>query len=176
MTIRTADISDADPIRQLHLKAFDDSENELVADLASDLLARSSTPGTLHLVATTEDKIGGHIAFSPVWTSKDRNLAGYILAPLAVEPGAQRTGVGSRLVREGLRRLAKQNVRLVLVYGSPDYYGRFGFTADIAKGFTPPFELSYPFGWQAVDLEGESSAVQSGSIQCVDALNKPELW
>ncbi len=176
MTIRSAEISEEDPIRLLHLAAFDATENELVAELAVGLLIESSRPEALHLVADSGGGLVGHIAFSPVTSKADGNLLGYILSPLAVDPDCQKTGIGSRLVQEGLRLLADRCVRLVFVYGSPDYYGRFGFTAGLAEGFAPPFRLQYPFGWQAVDLDPRKPPVRPESIECVRALRKPELW
>lgn len=176
MNIRTADIADVDQIRRLYLDAFGDEEKESVANLACDLLNETSKPDSLHLVADVENGIGGHVAFSPVWSKTSRNLIAYILAPLAVAPEKQNTGIGSQLVREGLRILEARNTGQVLVYGSPDYYGRFGFTAELAKEFIPPFKLQYSFGWQAVQLESSVSDVHAGPIACVKALNKPELW
>ena len=176
MTIRTANISDEHQVRQIHLKAFDEDENELVADLARDLLNETSTPETLHLVADIEGDIVGHIAFSPVRSKTRQNLVGYILAPLAIEPESQKKGMGSKLIREGLRLLAIQDVNIVFVYGDPDYYARFVFTTKLAKEFIPPFKLKYAFGWQAVDLGGKRPVIHSESIECVNALNKPELW
>ena len=43
-------------------------------------------------------------------------------------------------------------VNVVFVYGDPKYYGKFGFSAEVASAYSPPYELQYPFGWQAVAL------------------------
>jgi putative acetyltransferase len=49
------------------------------------------------------------------------------LAPMAVVPGRQREGIGSRLVREGIERLRARRCPFVVVLGHPEYYPRFGF-------------------------------------------------
>lgn len=54
------------------------------------------------------------------------------LAPMAVLPGHQRQGIGGILVRNGLGRLRETGEQMVLVLGNPDYYPRFGFSAEKA--------------------------------------------
>ncbi len=176
MTIRTATLSDEDQIRQIHLAAFDASERELVATLAIELLRETTAPEILHLVAEEDDDLIGHISFSPVGTMSGSKKAHYILAPLAVNPQKQRKGIGSSLIREGLRLLTAQGVRNVLVYGDPHFYGIFGFATDLAQKFQPPFKLTHPLGWQAITLTDKRPITHSETIECVEPLNKPELW
>ncbi len=176
MAVRTASLSDEEQIRELHLAAFGAEERDLVASFAVDLLRETATPKILHLVAEKDGCLVGHIAFSPVRARSDGNVIAYILAPLAVAPSFQKTGVGSRLVREGLDWLSAQNIRVVLVYGDPDFYGRFGFGVELAESFVPPFKLKYPSGWQALSLTEQKAHVSSESFECVDSLSKAELW
>jgi putative acetyltransferase len=86
---------------------------------------------TLALVAEDSGTILGHIAFSPVLIDS-RSLGWHGLAPLAVHPDRQNGGIGGRLVREGLTRLAALGSKGCVVLGSPSYYGRFGFAAHAA--------------------------------------------
>ena len=51
----------------------------------------------------------------------------YVLAPMAVSPGRQRQGIGSKLVRHGLQLLKSRGCPFVIVLGHPQYYPRFGF-------------------------------------------------
>ncbi len=81
---------------------------------------------SLSLVALHGGRVVGHVAFSPVAVG-GRDLNWWGLGPLAVAPETQRIGVGSALVRSGLRRLAGQAVAGCVVLGDPRYYGRFGF-------------------------------------------------
>jgi putative acetyltransferase len=176
MAIRTPGIADEDQIRQVYLAAFGDDEKELIATLAGELLREDAASEILHLVAEDAGQIIGHIAFSPVLSRPGEKGIGYILAPLAVDPGNQEKGIGSHLVREGLRLLATRDIEIVFVYGDPDYYGRFGFATDLAESYTPPFKLKYPFGWQAIALSERRPSAHSQEIKCVGALNKPEIW
>ena len=44
-------------------------------------------------------------------------------------------------------------VDILFVYGDPKYYSRFGFSADAAVRYIPPYRLQYPFGWQGIALK-----------------------
>jgi putative acetyltransferase len=65
------------------------------------------------------------------------------LAPLAVAPMRQRQGIGSALVKEGLRRLENAGMDMAVVLGDRDYYGHFGFTPDAAKALKTPYDGPY---------------------------------
>ena len=88
----------------------------------------------LSLVATTDEGLVGHIAFSPVTiTGAAGSTMAIGLAPMAVRPDWQRRGVGTRLVSEALDRLRAAGHRAVVVLGHPEYYPRQGFSR--ASGF-----------------------------------------
>lgn len=89
----------------------------------------------LSLVAETEGDIAGHILFSRM----DAPFRALGLAPLSVAPGRQRGGIGAALVREGLERARAAGWDAVFVLGDPAYYRRFGFSAELAGGFTSPY-------------------------------------
>ena len=176
MNIRVATIQDRDDIQRIHLCAFPEGENRLVSKLAIDLLAEKSAPQTISLVAETKGDVVGHVAFSPVKIGNQEQLLAYILAPLGVKPEYQTRRIGSHLIEKGLQQLSAMGVRLVFVYGDPDYYRRFGFCAEAAHQYTTPYTIQYPFGWQAIvlnDYEIEKSPV---AITCVTALCDPKLW
>ncbi len=176
MRIRKADRLDREEVRRVHLAAFPDSESESVAKLAIDLLLEDTTPETISLVAESDGSLIGHVAFSPVTIGMDKNFQGYILAPLDVLPDHQKHRIGSTLVKNGMQKLSAMGVDILFVYGDPEYYGRFGFRADTAVRFEPPYELQYPFGWQAVALKEVDADKRQVEISCVSSLCGPELW
>ena len=134
------------------LCAFPEGEREIISRLAVNLLAEEGTPRTLSLVAETGGMVVGHIAFSPVIIDNNENVQGYILAPLGVKPEYQKRRIGAKLIEYGMQQLSVMGVNVVFVYGDPKYYGRFGFSADAAHQYLTPFQLQYPFGWQAIVL------------------------
>jgi putative acetyltransferase len=168
--------SDLDAIRGVHLSAFPEAEREMVARLAIDLLCEESNPPIVSLVAETDGAVVAHGAFSPVSIEHSEALNGYILAPLGVRPAFQGRGIGSRLVRSGLQRLTRSGAHILFVYGDPGYYGRFGFGAEPADRYIPPYRLQYPFGWQSIALNGFNSEGTSRNLRCVDSLCDPALW
>lgn len=173
---REATSLDRDAIRDLHLLAFPEGEGQAVASLATSLLSEETHPATFGLVAENEEKVIGHIGFSPVTLEGDKEWSGYILAPLGVDPERQRRGVGSALVERGIERLQTSGVNVLFVYGDPDYYGRFGFGGDVASTYSPPYELQYPHGWQALVFTGSVASSSRRRLSCVASLRDPGLW
>jgi len=176
MSIRIATSLDRDDVRDVHLCAFPEGEREIISKIAINLLSERTTPQTISLVAETEGAVVGHVAFSPVTIDNNENFQGYILAPLGVKPDYQKRRIGSKLIESGMQQLLKMGVNILFVYGDPEYYSRFGFSADVADRYTPPYKLQYPFGWQAIVLNEYTIAESSTNIACVTSLCDPELW
>jgi putative acetyltransferase len=135
-SIRPEEPSDRDAIRAVHEQAFGQIEEAALVERL-----RRDGDLTLSLVAVRQGVVG-HIAFSRLrlLESAARAMA---LAPVAVLPAVQQSGIGTALVREGLRRLAASGEDLVLVLGDPAYYGRFGFSTEQARDLTTPYDGPY---------------------------------
>ena len=174
--IRVATNLDREDIHEVHLRAFSEGENQSVATLAIDLLSEKTRPETFALVAEAHGAVVGHIAFSPVTVDSNEKWKGYILAPLGVMPEYQKRRIGSTLIESGMERLSEKGVHVFFVYGDPAYYGKFGFNADAASRYSPPYPLQYPFGWQAITLNEFGFAESNAKISCVASLRDPELW
>lgn len=86
---------------------------------------------SVSLVATVDDALVGHVAFSPVRIDH-RPSGWYQLSPLSVAPPLQNRGIGSALIISGLNRLRTLHADGCVLLGNPDYYGRFGFLSDPA--------------------------------------------
>lgn len=169
LLIRPSAARDAASIETLYREAF--PEEDLLA-LVQDLLRRSGD--VLSLVAVGDDSVLGHVAFTRCRTEgSGADLA--LLAPLAVAPAAQRQGLGSRLVREGLARLGRDGVDLVLVLGSPAYYGRFGFVEESAVAPPYPLPAEWLAAWQSLRL-GTAAAPCGGKLVLPEPWLRPALW
>ncbi len=76
-----------------------------------------------------------HVLFSPVELdppSPHLRLVG--LAPVGVLPRYQRRGIGSRLIRDGLRLCGDTGYDAVVVLGDPGFYSGFGFVGAADNG------------------------------------------
>lgn len=169
--LRAATAGDREAIGHVHLQAFADDERLRVAQLALDLLDGQAQSGASAWVAEVGGHVIAHMALSPV-TAPAMGHA-HLLAPLGVLPEHQGHGVGSALVRHGL---AAVQGALVLVYGDPAYYGRFGFLAEDAQPFVTPFPIAYPWGWQALWPPQQPRLAHGIHIRCLPALHDPDLW
>jgi len=102
---------------------------------------------TLSLVSEFDDKIVGHIAFSPV-TITDGTNDWYGLGPVSVLPSLQKRGIGSALIKQGLAFLKELGGKGCALVGDPDYYLRFGFKNYpqlVHEGIPPEFFFVLPF-------------------------------
>lgn len=95
----------------------------------------------LSLVAIKNDKNVGHILFSPI-TIESKNHSVHALAPIAVLPEFQNQGIGSELVKHGLKECKRMGHKIIILFGHPNYYPRFGFSSARAKGLESPFPVS----------------------------------
>ena len=174
--IRRAISQDLEDIRNVHMHAFPEEENHIIAELAVRILGEETIPEMITLVAEVGGKIVGHIAFTPVSAKVSKNWLGYILAPLGVEPEHQRSGIGKKLIDSGIARITEKAVNVLFVYGDPEYYGKFGFSARAAKKYLPPYKLQYPLGWQAIVLNEGGANENAVELSCVASLCDPILW
>lgn len=124
----------------------------------------------LSLVAVEEDAVLGHVLFTRIAVrSASNSCAALALAPLAVLPARQRSGIGSALVRQGCADARRLGHGLVIVVGHPAYYPRFGFVAGERFGIRLPFEVS-PGAFMVLELRaGALTGVQG------DVLYPPEF-
>ncbi len=136
--IRPETADDFNAIYLINQLAFNrENEARLVMEL------RSAGAIILSLVAQMEDRIVGHILFSPVViTDADSQWQAVGLGPMAVLPQFQHRGIGSALIHAGLAELNKLDHDVVVVLGHPGFYPRFGFKPS--KPFGIAWEIDVP--------------------------------
>lgn len=173
MQIRTANVSDLESIRKVHIDAFG-SQGIAVSELALALIADETAQPLLALVAEEDGEVVGSVIFSAVHITGAKNISAFILAPLAVANRYQRIGIGRELVNSGLRTLRERGAVMVFVLGDPRYYGRYGFSSR--HQVRAPHPLPYPEAWMAMALQGDALGSVSGELVCARSLSSPEHW
>ena len=156
--VRPENETETDEISDVVAAAFGRRDE---ADIVAALRESSAFRPALSLVADRDDEIVGHVMFTDATLDDDEERGALVLAPLAVAPDHQRSGVGSRLVRAGLDAARTAGDDLVFLHGDPNYYGQFGFTAAVPAGFENPINLPDEH-FQAVSLAGDGSDEISG--------------
>jgi putative acetyltransferase len=166
-TIRDEQPADRAAVRTVVTAAFGQPAE---ADLVEALHAANAA--LVALVAVVDGSVVGHIMFSPMSSHDDMNaedhsathqscrLAG--LAPMAVAPAYQRSGIGGQLVREGLHRCAALGLDGVVVLGHADYYPRFGFSRADTFGLRCEYDVP-PENFMALTLP-DRTLPESGGL------------
>lgn len=136
VTIRAEELRDTEAIRAITIAAFrgkpyaGGNEQDVVDAL------RAAGALTLSNVAILEERVVGHIAFSPAQAgdgeardgvAPDNKTGWYALGPVSVLPEFQGKGIGSALINQGCEALVRMNAKGCILTGNPAYYQRFGF-------------------------------------------------
>ncbi len=108
-----------------------------VASLVEQIRASEHFVPEFALVAEDSSGVIAHVMLS--WVGVEGACRPRILnlSPMSVRPDRQRVGVGTRLIRDALRRVEDAGEPAVIVEGIPEYYPRFGFERASPLGFTP---------------------------------------
>ena len=139
--IRPETPEDYDAIHEIHTLAFGlDNDAQLVRKL------REGGHSILALVAEIKGEQVGHCMFSRMKIGDTDALA---LAPVSVHPDHQKKGIGRQLIEHGLKRCKDMGEERVTVLGNPDYYPRFGFSAELTKNIDHDFP---PHAYMAIEL------------------------
>ena len=183
--IRTEHPADAAAVDDILVQAFGRTYE---ADLVIRL--REAGRAVIALVAERENKLLGHILFSPLalegyapphapedipplplvrapapWPGcAPGSLCLLALAPVAVLPEFQHQGIGSALVRQGILAAGPLIWAAgIVVVGHADYYPRFGFAPAARFGLTCPFPVPEA-SFLALELEPGALADKHGQV------------
>jgi putative acetyltransferase len=109
----------------------------------------------LSFTALTEVGAVGHVTASQATVAADPVVA---VGPIGVLPECQGLGIGSALMDALLTAADAAKMPLIVLLGSPQYYGRFGFRPAQELGVVPP-EPTWGEAFQARPLTAYTPAV-----------------
>jgi predicted N-acetyltransferase YhbS len=115
----------------------------------------------LALVARDDDDVVGTVR---LWNVSAGGRPALLLGPLAVSPDARGKGVGVDLMHAALGRAEAIGHCAVILVGDPEYYARFGFTADRTTGLYMPGPVERR---RFLGLEFRSSALRGAEGRVV---------
>ena len=144
LLVRQETSNDAAKVRELVKESFrtepysDHKEHDLV-----DRLRKSSQfIPELSLVAVLQENIIGYILLTLAGIKMDHRIYPTLaLAPIAVHPEHQRSGVGSRLMTYAHQKALELDYESIVLIGHQDYYPKFGYRLAQQFGIGFPFDV-----------------------------------
>jgi putative acetyltransferase len=125
------------------------------ADLVADLTRAGDAE--ISLAAELDGRLVGHVLLSRM----DAPFRALALAPVSVDPAAQGRSIASALIKEAIARARVAGWLAIFVLGDPAFYGRFGFEAALAAGFSSRYASPY---FMALAL-GDALPVHAGELR-----------
>ena len=169
LAVRDEDVADHDAVRAVLRAAFGQPQEAALVERL-----REEARPCVSLVAERAGRVCGHVLFTPVTlvaepgagaTRTPPRLPPLLmgLAPLAVAPEHQRTGVGSALTRAGLERCVTLGAAAVVVLGHSTYYPRFGFEPASRFGLASRYDVPDEV-FQALELRAGALGPYAGTV------------
>jgi putative acetyltransferase len=177
--IRAAFDTDTPAILDVVMSAFDNEQGQEIANLIIDLLKDRSAQPVISLVATTNDRVVGHVLFTSTRLKQSLQIfSSAILAPLSVHSNYQNQGIGGQLILGGLNQLKEMGIGLVFVLGHSAYYPKYGFVPAGVRGFEAPYPIppEHADAWMVQELQPGIIGSVTGQVECADPLNDPKHW
>lgn len=171
ITIRPETIRDFNGIARLTEEAFEINflnDNKTATHIGEIALVDQLRHGEFHdpelaLVAEADGELAGHVMFTPYRVRLyGTSLLPACLSILSVAPRFQRSGVGSALVREGLRRVRVKGHPFSYLYGHDSYYPKFGYRTHM-------------FGTAGVTLAARDFTAKACEERAIEAHMLPAL-
>lgn len=163
LTLRQETSDDFKEVFEVNQIAFgQDKEAKLVDALRNN---QTAFVPELSIVATYDNKIVGHILFTKINIRDDKEILNESLglAPMAVRPELQATGIGGQLIRKGFEVAKELGFKFVIVLGHEHYYPKFGFQPADKWKIKAPFDVP-PNVFMAIELEQGGLENKSGTV------------
>ena len=160
MTIRKEKPSDIPIIYKVNQFAFQQKDE---SELIHKIRAGSNFVPDLSLVYEEEGQILGYILFSKIKIKGKTETVSLSLAPMAVLPNRQKQGIGSQLLKKGIRIAKTLGFESIIVLGHEAFYPKFGFKR--ASKWNLKFPVDVPDeAFMAMELKEGSLNDKAGMV------------
>ncbi len=149
-------------------------EGELIGELAAQLSVAMDDADVIGFGALQDQSLIGAIFFTRLWFHDDALV--YLLAPVAVSPAHQGSGVGKALIQFALDAMTGRGASVAITYGDPAFYAKVGFKPLSESVLKAPMKLSMPMGWLGQSLTGRPIEARQEQPRCVEAFRNPVYW
>jgi len=170
MVLRPQRPEDYEAIRRIYAAAFARPEDAQPVPLEVGIFEALWEAGDvipeLSFTALKEIEVVGHVTASRATVAADPVVA---VGPIGVLPQHQGVGIGSALMEALLTAADAVGVPMVILLGSPRYYGRFGFRPAQEFGVISP-EPAWGEAFQGRALTAYTPAVK-GPFQYAPAFS-----
>jgi predicted N-acetyltransferase YhbS len=111
----------------------------------------------LDFVAVQDDRIVGNIMYSKAKVVDNGGIAREVITfgPLSVLPPLQKKGIGSALIAHTKELAQHMGYKAIVIFGSPEYYHRFGFVNAQNFGITTSDGANFD-AFMAMELSTDS--------------------
>ena len=173
LKIRHEEDSDRNIIYHIHQNAFQRHDE---AQLVEKLRQNSQFNRNLSFVALIDNKIVGHILFTPIqinYLSSSMSISSLALAPISILSEYQKQGIGSQLINYALNELKSQSFSSVIVLGHEHFYPRFGFLPARKYKIRAPFSVENENCFMALELKSQTFPMidDEGIVQYLPEFN-----
>ena len=165
-------------IQRFFKKVFTKSEGKKEGNIIGTLSFKLAKLIDERNIIGIEGKINNKIvayAFLTKLSFKEDCLI-YLLAPVAVDNRIQKKGVGKKIIKFGIKYLKEHKVDILMTYGDPSYYSKFGFKKTKVSIIPPPYKLSQPIGWLINKISSKKINKFKSKPNCVRPFRNKKLW
>lgn len=170
MKIKTIEEKDFITVKNLITDAFTHDEHGYngEAELVAKIRKTKEYIPALEVVAEDEG-ILGYALLSEVYLNSQQQYTGLVLAPIAVNPDSQKSGVGKLLMNELEKRAKTLDYGFISILGHPEYYSKFGYESASKYNIIPPYKDVPDEAFMIKEIKDDYLKDKEGTIQYSEA-------
>lgn len=173
LKIRTIEEKDFITVEKLITDAFTHNEHgyDDEAELVVKIRRTKEYIPELEVVAEDEGILGYALLSEVYLKDNQEQYTGLVLAPIAVNPDSQKSGVGKLLMNELEKRAKALDYGFISILGWQGYYTKFGYQPASNYNIVPPYEGIPDEAFMIKEIKEDYLKDKEGTIQYSEAFN-----